>query len=79
MDQQLISAVYENGSFRPLQPLPFAVNEGERVRLRVEESAENTCLELACQVYDGLSESDIADIERIALDRSTFFRNRDSH
>jgi predicted DNA-binding antitoxin AbrB/MazE fold protein len=79
MDQLLIDAVFENGSFRPLAPLTIAVREGERVRLRVEGNPDQTPLDLARDVYDGLSESQIAEIEQIALNRSVFFGSRDSH
>jgi predicted DNA-binding antitoxin AbrB/MazE fold protein len=78
MYQQLINAVFENGSFRPLEPLSIGVREGDRVRLRVEGSPEPTSIDLACRVYDGLSDAEIAEIERIALDRSSFFRTRNS-
>lgn len=71
MDQQLIDAVFENGAFHPLEPLRVKVREGERLRLRLEERRERTSLDLACQVYDGLTESEIEEIERIALDRKS--------
>jgi predicted DNA-binding antitoxin AbrB/MazE fold protein len=77
MDQQVINAVFENGTFRPLEPLLVSVREGEQLRLRIEENREPTSLELACQVYDGLSPLEIEQIERIALDRSKFFLAKD--
>ena len=46
------------------------------MRLSVEplEPAKNgNVLDLAASVYAGLSEEDIADVERIATDRSKFF------
>jgi predicted DNA-binding antitoxin AbrB/MazE fold protein len=77
VEQQLINAVFENGAFRPLQPLRIAMRDGEHVRLRIEEEASATSIELATQVYDGLSTSDIDEIERAALDRTSFFSRQD--
>lgn len=34
-------------------------------------------MKLAENIYEGLSEEDINEIEKIALDRSNFFSNRD--
>jgi predicted DNA-binding antitoxin AbrB/MazE fold protein len=76
MDQLPIDAVFENGLFRPLDPVPVSVQEGERVRLHIEESSRTTSLDLACQVYDGLSLAEIVEIERIALERDSFFGTR---
>lgn len=73
MNEQLVDAVFENGLFRPLEPLNINVRDGDHVRLRIEERGEVTSLDLAVHVYDGLSTSEIAEIERIALDRTNFF------
>ncbi len=69
--QQTIEAVYENGGFRLIDPADLRMLEGQKVRLIVEPPAESVTnpLELAAQVYQGLSESEIDEIERIALDR----------
>jgi predicted DNA-binding antitoxin AbrB/MazE fold protein len=77
MSQELIHAVFENGAFRPLEPLPVSMNDGDAVGLRIEKLGQRTSLELATKVYDGLSPNEIDDIERIALDRSRFFGDRD--
>jgi predicted DNA-binding antitoxin AbrB/MazE fold protein len=74
-----IQAVYERGVFRPLKPVELT--EGQRVTLSVEpfvlspEEAEAR-LQQWQQVYGGLSEEEVADVERIALDRRDFFRER---
>lgn len=72
---QTLDAVFKDGSFKPLNngSLPFA--EGQRVRLTVETPAEtqDDLIELAAQIYDGLTEEEVNDIERLALDRSNFF------
>lgn len=75
--QQILDAVYENGVFRPLQHPE--IPEGKQVQLVVETGAElapDDMLELAAQVYQGLSEQDIDEIEKVALDRRHFFVER---
>jgi predicted DNA-binding antitoxin AbrB/MazE fold protein len=61
--------------FKPLNngSLPFA--EGQRVKLTVETPAEtqDDLVELAAQVYDGLTEEEVTEVERLALDHSSFF------
>lgn len=72
----VLKAVYENGIFRPLTPVSADIAEGQRVDLvvdKAEHGIENDILRLAANVYDGLSDKDIDDVERIALDRSRFF------
>ncbi len=73
---QTCEAVYENGFFRPIEPTPEGLGEGQRVRLVVETRSPDDILELAAKVYEGLSPEDIDEIERIALDRSNFFSER---
>ena len=76
MNRQMLDAVYENGVFRLLQPLETTLPEGQHVRLVVEaEAPAEDILALAAQVYEGLTARQIDDIERIALDRRTFFDN----
>ena len=75
---QTIEAVYQNGMFKPLKPLSEEIEEGEKVKLVVETEDEeiNPIMKLAENFYEGLSEEDIDEIERIALDRSNFFGDR---
>ena len=71
-----VDAVYENGAFRPTSDVGIDLADGTRIRLTVEPvalHARENILDLAANVYAGLSEEDVADIERIALDRTTFF------
>ena len=72
---QTLDAVFKDGSFKPLNngSLPFA--EGQRVKLTVETPPEtrDDLIELAAQVYDGLTEEEVNEVERLALDRSSFF------
>jgi predicted DNA-binding antitoxin AbrB/MazE fold protein len=72
---QTLDAVFKDGSFKPLNngSLPFA--EGQRVKLTVETPAEaqDDLIELVAQIYDGLTEEDVNEVERLALDRRGFF------
>jgi predicted DNA-binding antitoxin AbrB/MazE fold protein len=78
---ELIDAVFEQGTFKPLEPVELP--EGQRVTLSVEPSAltlEGAEEQLRAwrAVYEGLSEADISEVEAIALDRTNFFRSRDA-
>ncbi len=77
---QTIEAIYQNGMFKPLNPISEEIAEGEKVKLVVETEQENEevnpIMKLAENFYDGLSEEDIKEIEKIALDRSNFFGDR---
>jgi len=77
MTKVTLEAIYENGVFRPLKRPK--ITEGQQVRLIVEETTKMCpadILALAAQVYQGLSEEEIAEIEKIALDCRSFFRDR---
>ena len=66
-----VDAIFQDGVFRPVEP-PELPN-GERVRLTVERVTQATpdeILKLARQVYEGLSQKDIDDIEEMARHRS---------
>ncbi len=70
------NAIYENGAFRPVGDVPLPLVDGAIVRLTVEATSQDSkqnILELGAQVYAGLSEADIAEIEKIATDRAHFF------
>ena len=71
-----LDAVYENGTFRPTGDADITLPDGARVRLTVEpisQNVEENVLDLAAKVYAGLSDEDVAHIERIAMDRTSFF------
>lgn len=75
----MLEAVFENGTFRLLEPSAVTLVDGQHVRLTVETGGTpDDVLALAEQVYDGLSEEEIDDVERISLDRRMFFGNRAS-
>lgn len=73
---QTIEAIYQNGMFKPLNPVSESISEGEKVKLVVEIEETNPIMKLAENFYEGLSKEDIDEIERIALDRSNFFGDR---
>ena len=70
---QICEAVYENGVFRPVVPVAPSLAEGQHVRLVVETNTPTDILQLAALVFEGLSEQEVNDVERVALDRSAFF------
>lgn len=75
---QTLDAVFQDGSFKPVENGSLPFSEGQRVKLTVEvpTEAQDDLVGLAGEVYDGLSEEDVDEIERLALDRSNFFHDR---
>ncbi|MDX6497059.1 MAG: hypothetical protein QOG23_319 [Blastocatellia bacterium] len=75
---QTLEAVFEDGSFKPVDNGSLPFSEGQRVKLTVEAPTEtqDDLLGLAGQVYEGLSDKDIDEVERIALNRGSFFHDR---
>jgi len=77
--KESIDAIYEHGVFKPLKRPE--IPDGQLVRLVIETLPEVTAedmLELAAQVYDGLSDEQIDEIEEIALNRRDFFGEKAS-
>lgn len=77
-----IEAIYEHGVFKPLKHP--GLTEKQHVRLSIEVLSQETAgemlpmLELASQVYEGLSGRDVDEVERIALNRREFFGEKGS-
>lgn len=72
-----IEAIYESGVFKPLTAP--GLYEGQSVRLVIKVSERDSAdeiLELAGQVYEGLSYEDVDEIEKMALNRKGFFREK---
>lgn len=70
MAVETIEAVYERGGFRPVSPEKFHFAEGQKVRLVVEKmETPEEILALATEVYEGLSEAEVDEIERYARRR----------
>ena len=72
---QTIKAIYRNGFFIPLEPISANLSEGGRVWLTIAplEDSAREIMKLAENFYEGLSEEEVDEIEKIALDRSNFF------
>ena len=71
-----VDAIYKDGAFRPIESDVLSLKDGARVRLTVEQAtdeSESNVLDLAAKVYAGLSDEDVAEIEKIATDRTNFF------
>lgn len=75
---QTIEAIYQNGMFKPINPIAEEIAEGKTVEITIKEKrlSPEEMLKLAGEVYEGLSDKDIEEIERIALDRTNFFGDR---
>lgn len=71
--RQAIDAIYENGTFKPFHPDQIHLPNGRCVILLVDDSPLPKPLRLALGVYEGLSETEIDEVEHIALDRRHFF------
>jgi predicted DNA-binding antitoxin AbrB/MazE fold protein len=72
---RVFEAVFEDGVLRPLQDPGLA--EHHRFAVQVQElGAGDPGSGLAAwhEVYEGLSEDDVAEVEAMALDRSRFSR-----
>ena len=70
---RILEAIYENGVFKPLKSLKLP--EHQKVTITIQlPPVENPDQELESwhQVFAGLSDKDIQEIESIALDRSHF-------
>jgi predicted DNA-binding antitoxin AbrB/MazE fold protein len=68
-----VEAVFEDGVFKPLGLLPAGLEEGQKVTVSVESEPTEDVLQLAAKVYEGLSDEEIDDVERVATDRRSFF------
>jgi len=73
--EQAVEAIFENGTFKVLDLSALHLSEGQKVKLRVEEPSltPSEMFALAARIYEGLSDQEIEEIERIALDRRDFF------
>lgn len=72
--KHIVKAVYENGVFKPIRAPE--IPQGQQVRLEIEpltEPSAEDMLKLAAQVYQGLSEQDIDEIDAMTRQRRDFF------
>jgi hypothetical protein len=87
-----VKATYEGDVLRLHQPLPFSKQQRvwvivipmtestsptSEMPLARETLSPDEIMNLAAQVYEGLSSDEIDEIERLALDRSHFFVERE--
>jgi len=79
MREQTCDIIFKNGVFQPLNVSEIEITEGQKVKLIIEplDSFEDI-LELASNVYKGLSEEQIDEIEHLILNRDNFFNGRPS-
>jgi len=69
----ILEAIFENGVLKPLESITLPEHQKVTITIRFPP-VKNLDLELESwhEVYAGLSDADIRDIESIALDRSNF-------
>lgn len=73
---RILEAVYEDGVLRPLEDPGLREHQRVLVEIRFEPQEDaSSALDAWHQVYEGLSEDDIAEVEAMAVDRSHFSRN----
>jgi predicted DNA-binding antitoxin AbrB/MazE fold protein len=76
MTPEIAEAIFADGTFRILHPNHLSLREGQRVRIMIEtDETPDQILDLAAQVYDGLTPEDQAAIEQITLERCGFFKD----
>ena len=73
--EQVLEAIYSNGVFTTLETPSLPENQHARLTIPVSTPEEPEEDLLAWQQgYAGLSEDDIAEVERVVLDRTDFMR-----
>ena len=74
---QPIDAIYEHGTFRVLDADTVKMPEGQRVRLTAEPvDTPQSGVDMLIHLYDGLSDEEIDEIEKIIFDKRDFFSGR---
>jgi len=72
---RIVEAVYEDGLLRPLEDPGLEQHQRVLLEIRFEPQEQaSSALEAWHQVYEGLSEDEIAEVEAMALGRSRFAR-----
>ncbi len=76
--EQDVEVIYRDGVLMPLEPLTLSENQRVRITLHVPEAQQpEQILADWHRVFSGLSDEEIAEIERIALDREHFMPDRE--
>lgn len=72
---RVVEAVYKGGVLKPLADPGLPEHQRVVLEIHVPGQADaESCLQAWRQVYEGLSDDDVTEIEKIALGRSQFFR-----
>lgn len=75
MATKIVEAIFEHGSFQLVDTTRFTFRDGQRVRLVVEtEPTPDMILDLAAQVFSGLTPQELVHVEKIVLKRCNSFR-----
>jgi predicted DNA-binding antitoxin AbrB/MazE fold protein len=70
-----IETIYEGGVFKPLETINLPEHQHVVITFELPRALDvGAELEAWRQVYAGLSDQDVADVEAIALDRRNFMR-----
>ncbi|MCP3996495.1 MAG: antitoxin family protein [bacterium] len=78
MAEQVCKAVYERGIFKPLESVELPERQQVTLTIRPAPSADADAeLDEWQQVYEGLSDQDIDEIESITLDRRHFMAQKE--
>jgi len=73
--ERVVEAIYENGVLTPLESLDLPEHQRLVITIRLPATEDHDqALEAWHQVYEGLSEEEIVEIESIALRRNHFMR-----
>jgi predicted DNA-binding antitoxin AbrB/MazE fold protein len=75
-----LAAIYQDGLFRPLEPVELPEHTKVHLTIETQEEAEaraQVILDLARQSYAGLSEEETAAVETARLDTTRFFTSRE--
>jgi predicted DNA-binding antitoxin AbrB/MazE fold protein len=69
---QTIEAIYEDGVFKPVNPVSNKIEDGEKVRITIKttDKEEESGLSLTEKYFKGLSEEDIEKVITHALEVS---------
>lgn len=76
--ERILKAVYRDGVLTPLEPLDLPEDQQVTITLHMPVQEDpDTALEAWQQVYAGLSEDEVSEVEQVALNRTDFMRQED--
>jgi predicted DNA-binding antitoxin AbrB/MazE fold protein len=72
---RVVDAIYEQGTLKPLEALDLPEHQRVRITIHgVPPESPDEMLDTWHQVYEGLTDEEIRQIEALALDRRHFMR-----